>query len=217
MSLIARIRGLITLGKGVVRGLSEKTAGDDPVALFGEWFTDARRAGIYLPAAMTVATATKDGLPSARMMLLKGFDSRGFVFYTNFESAKSRELADNPRAAMVFYWGTLQRQVRIQGTVEQLTTEESEAYFRTRPRGSQLGAWASSQSTELAGRQELERRYREHGLKFKGREVPLPPFWGGFRLDPTRIEFWQGRLNRLHDRLCYTREGSGWRRVRLYP
>ncbi|MFQ5891058.1 MAG: pyridoxamine 5'-phosphate oxidase [Gemmatimonadota bacterium] len=217
MSLRSSIRALLTLGRGVVKGISELTASDDPIAMFAEWFEDAKRSGILMPEKMTLATATRDGIPSARMMLLKDVDERGFVFYTNYESRKSRELLENPHAALVFHWPVLQRQVRVEGTVAKLTREESEAYFRTRSRGSRLGAWASGQSRELASRAELDRRFRECDEKFRGREVPLPPFWGGFRLETRRIEFWQGRLNRLHDRLLYTRIDGGWAVVRLFP
>ncbi len=166
---------------------------------------------------MTLATATPDGMPAARMMLLKGVDQRGFTFFTNYESRKGRELLANSRAALVFHWAVLQRQVRVEGSVERLTHAESEAYFQTRPRGSQIGAWASRQSAELSSREELDRRVREHQDRFAGQAVPLPPFWGGFRLTPTAIEFWQGRINRLHDRLRYVRDGSGWTVARLYP
>ncbi len=217
MSFIEMLRSLLTLGRGVLKGLSEEAAGSDPIALFGRWFEDARRAGLYLPEAMMLATADRDGAPSARMMLLKGFDQRGFRFFTNFGSRKGSELSDNAKAALVFYWGRLQRQVRVEGRVEKLTEEESRAYFETRPRGSQLGAWASEQSAVLASREELERRYKEYSGRFQGQEVPLPPFWGGLRLVPDRIEFWQGRANRLHDRLAYTRKSEGWERVRLSP
>jgi pyridoxamine 5'-phosphate oxidase len=219
MSLISRIRTLFTLGKGVVQGLSEAAAGHDPIALFGTWMADANQSGMRLPNAMTVATCTKDGLPSARMMLLKGFDEHGFVFYTNYESRKADELYQNPQAALVFHWSALERQVRIEGTVEKVSAEESDAYFRTRPRGSRLGAWASAQSSVLDHRSELEKQFREYKQKFGGDEVPLPPFWGGFRLAPRRIEFWQGRMDRLHDRLRFTREGggAGWTVARLYP
>jgi pyridoxamine 5'-phosphate oxidase len=166
---------------------------------------------------MTVATATPDGAPSARMMLLKGADPRGLVFFTNYESRKSNELLANPRAALVFHWPVLQRQVRVEGTVARLTQAESEAYFRTRPRGSRIGAWASQQSAELSTRAELDERVREYETKFAGEDVPLPPFWGGFRLAPAVIEFWQGRINRLHDRVRYTRTDGGWSVQRLYP
>ena len=166
---------------------------------------------------MTLATATMDGAPSARMMLLKGVDARGFVFFTNYQSRKGDELLANARAALVFHWAVLQRQVRVEGTVTRLTLPESEAYFRTRPRGSQIGAWASRQSAELSSRAELDERVREVEKRFAHQDAPLPPFWGGFRLSPSMIEFWQGRVNRLHDRLRYTRTGSGWAVTRLYP
>jgi pyridoxamine 5'-phosphate oxidase len=166
---------------------------------------------------MTVATATAGGAPSARMMLLKGVEDGGFVFFTNYESRKAAEIEANPRAALVFHWPVLERQVRVEGTVARLDPAASEAYFRTRPRGSRIGAWASRQSAALADRAELEAQVREHEARFAGGEVPLPPFWGGFRLVPERIEFWQGRLNRLHDRLRFERAGTGWRAVRLYP
>jgi pyridoxamine 5'-phosphate oxidase len=217
MSFIGRLRTIFTMGRGMVTGLSELEAGADPIELFAQWFAAARRSGIFLPESMALATSTPDGTPSARMMLLKGFGEGGFLFYTNFESRKGAELLENPRAAMVMHWPILERQVRIEGAVERLAPEESEAYFLSRPRGSQLGAWASSQSAELESREAMERRFREHETKFKGGDVPLPPFWGGFRLVPQHIEFWQGRLNRLHDRLRYTREGDGWTVTRLYP
>lgn len=217
MSFMGRVRTLFTMGRGMVTGLSELEAGPDPIALFADWFAAARRSGILLPESMALATSTPDGAPSARMMLLKDFGEGGFVFYTNFESRKGAELLQNPRAAIVMHWPILQRQVRIEGVVEQLSHEESAAYFRTRLRGSQLGAWASQQSAELESRAVMERRFREHETRFKGGDVPLPSFWGGLRLIPQHIEFWQGRLNRLHDRLRYTREGDGWRVARLYP
>jgi pyridoxamine 5'-phosphate oxidase len=213
----AALRTVFTLGRGVVRGVPPLTAADDPIAFFQRWFADARAAGIYLPESMAVATASADGAPAARMMLLKGVDDRGFVFFTNYESRKGDELRANPRAALVFHWAVLQRQVRVEGPVERLPEAESAAYFGTRTRGSRIGAWASRQSAELVSRAELERRVRAQEERFAGREVPLPPFWGGFRLTPVVIEFWQGRINRLHDRLRYTREGSGWTVVRLYP
>jgi pyridoxamine 5'-phosphate oxidase len=213
----AAVRTLVTLGRGVVRGIPVLAAADDPIVFFQRWLADARAAGIYLPESMTVATASADGGPAARMMLLKGVDDRGFVFFTNYESRKGAELLANPRAALVFHWAVLQRQVRVEGPVERLTEAESAAYFQTRARGSQIGAWASRQSTPLASRAELERRVREHEERFAGQDVRLPPFWGGFRLMPVVIEFWQGRVNRLHDRVRYTRAGSGWQVARLYP
>ena len=217
MSVISTLRSLLTLGRGVVRGLSEETAGPDPIALFATWYEDARRSRIQLPEAMSLATATSDGVPSARMMLLKGFDERGFRFFTNYESRKGGELSTNARAAIVFYWPSLQRQVRIEGISERLTEEESYEYFRTRPRGSRIGAWASAQSSVIENRAHLDRRFREYEARFRGQDVPLPPFWGGFRLRPLRIEFWQGRLNRLHDRIAYDRTEGGWRMSRLSP
>jgi pyridoxamine 5'-phosphate oxidase len=210
-------RSLSTLGRGLVRGLTEESAGPDPIALFTAWFDEAKRTGIYLPEAMTAATATRDGHPSARLVLLKGHDERGFVFYTNYESRKAEELAENPRAALVFHWPTLQRQVRIEGAVSKISAEESDAYFRTRPRGSQLSAWASKQSAVLETRDQLEQRFREYEGQFSGSRVSLPPFWGGYRVVAERMEFWQGRINRLHDRICYVREGAGWTRYRAYP
>jgi pyridoxamine 5'-phosphate oxidase len=215
--MLAAVRTLLTLGRGVVRGIPPLTAADDPIAFFERWLGDATASGIYLPESMTVATASADGAPAARMLLLKGVDQRGFVFFTNYASRKGAELAANPRAALVFHWAVLQRQVRVEGPVERLSETESAAYFRTRARGSRVGAWASRQSAELASRDELDRRVREYEERFAGEDVPLPPFWGGFRLTPLVLEFWQGRVNRLHDRLRYTRAAAGWSVKRLYP
>ncbi len=217
MSFLSTLRLLLTLGKGVARGLPEAAADRDPVDLFGEWFEAARRAGLLLPEAMAVATTSKDGQPSVRMMLLKAFDRHGFVFYTNYDSRKGGELAAHPRAALLFHWAALQRQVRVEGPVTKLSADESFAYFRTRPRGSRLGAWASRQSEPLPDRHSLEARFRQYERQYEGAEVPLPPFWGGYRVAPQRIEFWQGRSNRLHDRLLFVREGEGWQTMRLYP
>ncbi|HEX9632931.1 MAG TPA: pyridoxamine 5'-phosphate oxidase [Gemmatimonadales bacterium] len=217
MSLIARLRTIVTFGQGVVRGLPDARPDEDPLDLFRLWYAAAERAGIYLPEAMALGTATPDGLPAVRIVLLKGLDERGFTFFTSYESRKGLELRDNPRAALTFHWAALERQVRIEGTVTRLSEDESVAYFRSRPRGSRIGAWASRQSEVLETREELERRVREYGARFRDGDVPLPPFWGGYRVAPARIEFWQGRVNRLHDRLLFERTGTGWKSGRLYP
>ena len=217
MTLRSTLRALFTGGKGVVRGLTDEGAGPDPFALFDRWYREAREAGLYLPESMALATATADGRPSVRQVLLKAFDERGFVFYTNYDSRKGEEIAENPRAALAVHWPILQRQVRINGGVEKTTEEESHAYFSSRPRGSQVGAWASDQSSVLGGREELERSFREAQERFSGGDIPLPPFWGGYRVIPETFEFWQGRANRLHDRLRFTRTGGDWTIDRLYP
>ena len=190
---------------------------DDPLALFAEWFREAEDANVEVPETMTLATADSDGAPSARMVLLKGADQDGFVFYSGYVSRKAGELERNPRAALVFYWRPVGKQVRVEGRVERVSEAESAAYFATRPRGSQLAAWASRQSKPLAGREELDRRYTELEREYDGRDVPLPPHWGGFRLRPDAIEFWQHRDNRLHDRIRYTRAREGWRSELLSP
>lgn len=217
MSLRSNLRLVFSLGRGLTRGLPDADPGLDPIQLFGQWFEAARKAGILLPEAMTLATASADGAPSARMVLLKGFGEDGFEFYTNLGSRKADELTANPRAALCFHWGVLQRQVRVEGDVTLLNRQASAAYFRTRPRGSQIGAWASRQSRPLEERELLARRVREIEKRFEGGDVPLPDFWGGFRLDPRRIEFWQGRADRLHDRLLFQREEDGWSSRRLHP
>jgi pyridoxamine 5'-phosphate oxidase len=199
-------------------GLNETDASPEPIAQFRRWFDEALAADLHEPNAMTLATATPDGRPSARVVLLKGFDERGFVFYTSYEGRKGRELEDNPRCALVFYWGELERQVRVEGGASRVSEKESDGYFGSRPRGSRLGAWASEQSRPVGGREVLEERLRSLEAEYEGREVPRPPFWGGYRVEPEIIEFWQGRENRLHDRLVYRRsEEGGWRRERLQP
>ena len=198
-------------------GLAESDVAADPIEQFRRWFDAALDAGLHEPNAMTVATATRDGSPSARVVLLKGFDSRGFVFYTNYEGRKGRELEENPRAALLFYWGELERQVRVEGTVSRVSEEESDAYYASRPRGSRLGAWASEQSRVVEGRKVLEERTADLEAEYEGREMPRPAFWGGYRVWPEVVEFWQGRENRLHDRIVYRREDEGWKIERLQP
>jgi pyridoxamine 5'-phosphate oxidase len=199
------------------RPLHEAEAAPDPFRQFRTWFEEVHGANLLQPDAMTLATATPAGEPSARMVLLRGFDERGFVFFTNYGSRKATELEANARAALLMYWPEFERQVRIEGRVERLPEEESDAYFRSRPRGSQLGAWASPQSQVIPDREFLERRFEEIAATFKEGEVPRPQFWGGYRVVPQMIEFWQGRLNRLHDRLRYVRGDAGWRIERLGP
>jgi len=203
--------------------LDEEDAPADPYDLFTLWFEHARTAGNPEPNAMALATASAAGVPNVRTVLLKGVDPQtGFVWYTNYESRKGAELAENPRAALLFYWPELERQVRIQGSVSLVSREESEAYFTTRPAGHRLGAWASKQSSVVSGREVLEHNMAAAEERFRGVDaIPLPPFWGGYRLQPDAIEFWQGRSNRLHDRLEYVRRHDGtpmlWERRRLSP
>jgi pyridoxamine 5'-phosphate oxidase len=199
-------------------GLSETEVDADPIRQFETWFQQALAANLPEPNAMTLATATLDGQPSARVVLLKAFDAVGFTFFTNYDSRKGREMTANPHVALLFFWPELQRQVRIEGMVERVSEAESDAYFRSRPLGSRLGAWASSQSEVIPSRTVLEERVRELMQRFSDGEVPRPPHWGGFRVHPLIIEFWQGRPDRLHDRLRYRREQpTGWRIERLSP
>jgi pyridoxamine 5'-phosphate oxidase len=199
-------------------GLTEKDLARDPYRQFDKWFQEAEAAKIHEPNAAVLSTASKDGRPSSRMVLLKGIDGRGFVFYTNYSSRKGMDMESNPRVSFIFPWVNLERQVIIEGPVTKTTREESEAYFHIRPRASQLAAWASSQSSIISGREALEESMKATEKKFAGVEAPLPPHWGGYRIVPETVEFWQGRRSRLHDRLRYRREASGaWTIERLSP
>lgn len=197
--------------------LEETSVDPDPIVQFRIWFREAGEAGIRLPETMILATATAEGRPSARAVLLKGIEDGGFVFFSNYESRKGVELAENPRAALAFLWGALGRQVRVEGRVERIPAADSDAYFRTRPLGSRISAWASRQSEVIPGREPLERRAAALAAEHADGDVPLPPHWGGYRLDPEEIELWQHRDDRLHDRLRYRRSGDGWRVERLSP
>ena len=225
--LRAHLRAIRTLTRGVTHGLPALEASDDPYALFGRWFEDAEASGLLLPESMALATTTPAGRPSVRMVLLKGIVPDGLRFFTNYGSRKAEELDDNPHAALCFHWSVLERQVRVEGRVERLSAEDSAAYFATRDRGSRIGAWASAQSRPIADRAALKAQVAEAESRFEGQDVPLPDFWGGYLLVPDRFEFWQGRANRLHDRLEYTprawspdgsgEAGGGWEVTRLQP
>jgi pyridoxamine 5'-phosphate oxidase len=212
---VADMRRTYSLG-----ALNESDVAAEPVEQFRRWFADAvqsRPAGWTEPNAMTLATVDGDGRPEARTVLLKGFDERGFVFYTNHESRKGRALEAHPEASLLFFWPWLDRQVEVRGNVERVTAEETEAYFHSRPVNSQLGAWASRQSEVITGREDLEQRIEALMHEYAGREIPVPPFWGGYRVAVRSLELWQGRPSRLHDRLRYERDGDAWRIVRLSP
>ncbi len=217
MRLRTLVRTIRTLGKGVVTGIDPAIDHENPFDLFAAWYADADESGLLHPEAMTLATASSEGIPSARTVLLKEVDDDGFVFYTNYGSRKSRELSQNPVAALVFHWAVLERQVFIEGRVERVSREQAADYHHSRPRASQIGAWASKQSETLPARDSLESRVRDFTRKYEGREIPLPEFWGGHRVRPTRFEFWQGRASRLHDRLVFELDGKVWTTRRLYP
>ena len=204
----------IEYGRG---SLDVTTVDPDPIRQFERWFAEAQEASVQEPNAMTLATATPDGVPSARVVLLKGVDPGGFVFFTDYRSRKGTELAANPEAALVFFWQPLERQVRVVGRVSRTSPEESAGYFATRPEGSRLGAWSSVQSSVISGRDQLEALVARTKSRFEGQEMVCPPHWGGFRLAPRTLEFWQGRANRLHDRVLYRRESDRWVIERLAP
>ena len=197
--------------------LSRRNLDLDPFRQFRKWFSDALEAKINEPNAMCLATASAEGIPSSRMVLLKHFDETGFHFFTNYESRKARELAENPHASITIYWKELERQILAEGKVQKVSEKESKAYFSKRPRGSQLGTWASRQDAVISSRQFLEEEYQRYENLYKNQEIPLPPYWGGFRLIPKRFEFWQGRMSRLSDRFRYVLEGDSWQLDRLSP
>jgi len=197
--------------------LSEEAVSENPMDQFAHWFEQALAADLLDVNAMTLSTVSNDGQPSSRIVLLKGIEDHGFRFYTNYGSRKGQELAENPRGALCFYWPPLERQVRVEGAVKRLSREESENYFQQRPRLSKIGAWASNQSSKVSSREELEANFKEIEKRFADQEVPTPEFWGGYVLQPKRIEFWQGREGRMHDRICYKKEGEKWTRFRLAP
>ena len=196
---------------------AKRTMASDPFHLFDEWFAEARASELNDAEAMALATADATGQPAVRMVLLKGYGPEGFVFYTNEESAKGEQLAENPRAALLFHWKSLRRQVRVQGDVERVSSADADAYFASRARDSQLGAWASEQSRALDSRQTFEDRFDEAKRRFEGQDVPRPPYWGGYRVIPDRIEFWTDRAHRLHERRQFVRDGAAWREGLLYP
>ena len=206
-----------TLEQGDEGGIPQGAEQLDPIEFFKAWFDAAEDSGIVMPESVALATATSEGAPSVRMVLLKAVNEKGFVFFTNYGSRKANEIEANPRAALCFHWASLERQVRITGSVERITEAESYAYFSTRERGSRIGAWASKQSQPLLDRKELQRRVSETTSSFADQDIPLPPFWGGYRIRPEVIEFWQGKADRLHDRLVFTRIGRDWSTERLYP
>lgn len=218
MTLFEKLRCLLTFGQGIALPISELSADAKPLPLFEQWLNDAKKSGILLPESMSVSSCSKEGQPSSRMVLLKEFDEEGFVFYTNYASRKSHELEENSKVALLFHWNVLQRQIRIEGTVSKVSSEQSANYFHSRDRGSQIGAWASKQSQKLTHDNELKERDVHFKNKFAdSSEIPLPKFWGGWQIKPHYIEFWQGRASRLHDRICFEKEDGQWQKFKLHP
>jgi len=217
MTFIEKLRCLLTFGQGVALPLPNVSLNSSPFELFEQWFSDAKKSGILLPEAMSVSSCNSDGQPSSRMVLLKSFDEDGFVFYTNYGSRKHQDLTHNSKVALLFHWNVLQRQVRIEGIVNKTSKTQSEQYFHSRDRGSQIGAWASKQSQKLSSDNELIERVNTYSKKFNNEEIPLPEFWGGLQVVPHYIEFWQGRANRLHDRICFEKNDEQWEQFKLHP
>ena len=217
MSFISYIKALLPLGRGIAGGLPQAVEDKNPIELFQVWFEAAQKSGLLLPEAMSLATATPDGVPSVRMVLLKDADHRGFTFYTNYGSRKASEIDENPVAALCFHWPILQCQIRISGRVSRVTQAESSDYFQTRSRPSRIGAWASKQSEILEDRAVLESRYSEIDERYANEEIPRPPFWSGYRLEPDHFEFWDKRPFRLHDRTAYTLAKDRWVVTKLHP
>ncbi len=217
MTLFEKLRCLLTFGQGVALPLPPIGENADPLSLFKLWFDEANKSGILLPEAMSVSSVSQDGQPSCRMVLLKEFNQDGFIFYTNYASRKSHELNDNGKIALLFHWNVLQRQIRIEGCIEKVSAEQSAKYFHSRGRGSQIGAWASRQSSKIQTETELADNVDYYTKKFAGQEIPLPEFWGGWRVKPNYMEFWQGRASRLHDRVCFEKSASGWDNFKLQP
>lgn len=217
MTFLEKLRCLFTFGQGVALPSPEISTDTSPFEIFQQWFEDANKSGILLPEAMSVSSCDENGQPSSRMVLLKSFDKNGFVFYTNYDSRKSHELSTNNKVALLFHWNVLQRQVRIEGTIEKTSLQQSADYFHSRDRGSQIGAWASKQSHKLKHENELKERFKKYQQKFGDGEIPLPEFWGGLRIKPHYMEFWQGRASRLHDRICFEKQQEEWQLFKRHP
>jgi len=217
MSILSKIRCAFTLGQGLLVENKTLQTTDDPIEFFKVWLKEAEQSGIILPESMSVSSCTAEGRPSSRMVLLKEVDNKGFVFFTNYNSRKADELEENPFAALLFHWNMLQRQVRIEGRIERISMQASADYFHSRGRGSQIGAWASHQSDLLEDRETLVERVKMFEEKFKDQQIPLPEFWGGYRVIPEKIEFWQGKADRLHDRFIYQPNNDSWDITRLNP
>ncbi|WP_077340781.1 pyridoxamine 5'-phosphate oxidase [Pseudocolwellia agarivorans] len=218
MNLLEKLKCLLTFGQGVALPLPDISSETDPLALFEQWFNDAQKSGILLPESMSISTCDTNGQPRSRMVLLKEYNTDGFVFYTNYGSSKSQELEANNKISLLFHWNVLQRQIRIEGEVSKTSAEQSKRYFHSRDRGSQIGAWASKQSTKLTSSGELKEREAYYKKKFAGlAEIPYPEFWGGWNVKPTYIEFWQGRASRLHDRICFEKHNNKWTHFKRHP